>query len=333
MCCPRLCGPAPLGPRNLASGLAPRARHLAPAGKTTLLSQVAALSADGELLPILVKVQRLQGLLRQSNEAFASAWNWIDALLRLEHGQGSPLYRMLRQAMAARRALLLIDGLDEGGTLRSEIEQHVAEVLAPQGHVLLATSRPAGVDGVRFAPFRQLQLSPLSEAQQERALEQRLGTAGIEALRPYLARIPCDTSSGLRATANPLMLSMVASVFELRQGVDMPENISGLYETASEAMLARGGVTSPDRAYDYWVQGRAVSPPSPRVAHPSREPARPSPKPPPAAPASRTGYASLGAAVPARRTRPRRPNRVLRRRKGPIGEERGRSLDFLLFTG
>ena len=39
---------------------------------------------------------------------------------------------MLRQAMMARRALLLIDGLDEGGRKRAEIERHVAEVLAPQ---------------------------------------------------------------------------------------------------------------------------------------------------------------------------------------------------------
>ena len=46
----------------------------------------------------------------------------------------------------ARRALILIDGLDEAGQIRDEMERHVAEVLAPQGHVLLATSRPAGID-------------------------------------------------------------------------------------------------------------------------------------------------------------------------------------------
>ena len=215
------------------------------AGKTTLLSQVAALSLDGELLPVFVKVQRLQRLYRNAKKDFASAWNWVDALMCHEYGQGSPLHRMLRQAMMARRTLLLIDGLDEGGSMRGEIEQHVANVLAPQGHVLLATSRPAGVDVAQFVRFRQMQLSPLSDAQQEQALEQRLGKAGMEALRPYLDRIPRDPSTDLRATTNPLMLSMVASVFELRRGVDMPQNISGLYETASEAMLARGGVTSP----------------------------------------------------------------------------------------
>ena len=36
-------------------------------------------------------------------------------------------------------------GGHEGGEVRDAIETHVAEVLASQGHVLLATSRPAGV--------------------------------------------------------------------------------------------------------------------------------------------------------------------------------------------
>merc|ERR1712185_578609 len=53
-----------------------------------------------------------------------------------------------------------------------------------------------------------------------------------------------DTKAQHRVTANPLMLSMVASAFEIRKGVDMPETVAALYESASEAMLARGGVVS-----------------------------------------------------------------------------------------
>ena len=49
---------------------------------------------------------------------------------------------------------------------------------------------------------------------------------------------------GQRVTSNPLMLSMTASVYELRQGVGMPETIAELYEHASEAMLSRGGASS-----------------------------------------------------------------------------------------
>jgi hypothetical protein len=40
------------------------------------------------------------------------------------------------------------------------------------------------------------------------------------------------------------MLSMVASVYELRQGVGMPATVAELYATASDAMLARGGVVT-----------------------------------------------------------------------------------------
>ena len=211
------------------------------AGKTTLLSQVVALSLDGELVPILIKAQRLQRLLLDTPDAFAGARDWVDACLYLEHANERPeVYRMLRQALMARRALVLLDGLDEGGQKRAEIERHAAEVLAPQGHVVLCTSRPAGIDEARFATFRRLQLSPLTDEQQEAALVQRLGEAAAAELMPYVRdRVPIDTETKQRVTANPLMLSMVASVFELRRGVDMPSTVAELYSIASDAMLAR----------------------------------------------------------------------------------------------
>ena len=128
--------------------------------------------------------------------------------------------------------------------MRSEIERHVTEVLAQQGHVLLCTSRPAGVDEKRFAAFHKLSLSPLTEPQQEEALTQRLGAARAATLLQYLRDRVLSDDEGKRVTANPLMLSMVASVFELRQGIDMPRTVNKLYETASEAMLSRGGVAA-----------------------------------------------------------------------------------------
>ena len=146
--------------------------------------------ADTELIPILVKVQLLQARLLDEPDAFGTAWNWIDAFLRFEHSE--PTYLMLRQAMASRRALLLLDGLDEGGEKRPQIERHVTEVLAPQGHVLLATSRPDGIDDQRYGSFRRLKLKPLSVDQQRQALEQRLGAERASSLLPYLERMPVD---------------------------------------------------------------------------------------------------------------------------------------------
>jgi hypothetical protein len=219
-------------------------------GKTTLLSQVVMIALQDErteLVPILVKVQVLQRRLLEAPDAFAGAWNFIDAFLRLEHEASRPaLYRMLCQAMMARRALLLLDGLDEAGAKRDDIERHVVDVLAPQGHVLLCTSRPAGVDEARFAAFRRLSLAPLSDEQQERALEQRLGAERAAALLTYVRDVMPRDDTGQKVTSNPLMLSMVASVYELRQGVGMPATVAELYATASDAMIARGGVATPE---------------------------------------------------------------------------------------
>ena len=152
------------------------------AGKTCLVSQLVVTihskaTAGSPLVVIFVKVQQLQRLLLEPEheEMFKRSWNWIDAYLRLEHTDRPALYRMLRQAMAARRTLLLLDGLDEGGVERERIERHIVEVLAPQGHVVLATSRPAGVSEEMFRGFARLQLKPLSEAQQQQAMERRVG--------------------------------------------------------------------------------------------------------------------------------------------------------------
>ena len=147
--------------------------------------------------------------------------------------------------MMARRALLLLDGLDEGGQERKEIEVHVSKVLAPQGHVMLCTSRPAGVTEELFIDFRHLKLSPLTDAQQEQALTQRLGPDRVAKLMPYVHNtVPRDVETGLLVTSNPLMLSMVASVYELRGDLQMPRTIAELYEVSSDAMLAQGRASS-----------------------------------------------------------------------------------------
>jgi len=212
------------------------------AGKTSLLSQLVVLSLDrpdAELVPIVVKVQLLQARLIADPRAFSAAWNWVDAFLYTEYHIKAPqLYYMLRQAMLARRALILLDGLDEGGEKRSEIEHHT-KVLALQGHVLFATSRPDGVDEAQYQGFFRLRLMPLTPAQQHQALEQRLGSERAAKLRPYLAQVPLDTKTGSRITENPLMLSMVASIFELRHGLGMPESVVELYAEATKAMLTR----------------------------------------------------------------------------------------------
>ena len=184
-------------------------------------------------------MQRLQQHLKDAPALFAAAPNYVDAFLSLEHPPA--VHRFLRQAMRSHRVLVLLDGLDEAGGRRTEIEGHVASVLAPQGHLLLCTSRPAGVDEERFAAFRRLRLKPLSEAQQQRAFDARLGLTAGGALLDYIRqKMPRDESGSL-VTSNPLMLSMLASIYELHQGTDMPRTVAELYATASSLMLDRDG--------------------------------------------------------------------------------------------
>ena len=50
-------------------------------------------------------------------------------------------------------------GIDEGGEARENVERHIVRVLAPQGHTMLVTSRPAGLKAEMFQDhFHRLQL-------------------------------------------------------------------------------------------------------------------------------------------------------------------------------
>ena len=69
---------------------------------------------------------------------------------------------------------------------------------------------------------------------------------------PYVrGTVPCDAETGARVTSNPLMLSMVASVFELRGDLQMPSTVAELYEVAADAMLARGGASRSTWSLDH----------------------------------------------------------------------------------
>ena len=73
------------------------------------------------------------------------------------------------------------------------------------------------------------------EPASETAARQRQADALLEYVRE---RVPCDTE-GVRVTSNPLILSMVISIFELRGEGGMPRTVWELYELASRTMLSR----------------------------------------------------------------------------------------------
>ena len=227
-------------------------------GKSCLMAHVVLDTVErGTMVPILIRVVDLQKLLLdpEHRNVFSGAWNWCDAYLRVTLGAQSERYLFLRQAMMARRVLVLLDGIDEGGTARDRVEKHVTTVLAAQGHVMLVTSRPDGVQSERYAEggFHQLELCPLTSEQQEEAIKKRIGAEHAHELWEYIQKqLPPHEVTGDRVTGNPLMLSMVTSIFEMRGGGNepMPSKVAELYQVASSAMLdqverkARGGDAS-----------------------------------------------------------------------------------------
>ena len=148
--------------------------------------------------------------------------------------------------MKSRRALLLLDGLDEAhGTLRERIEKHVAEVLAPQGHVMLCTLRTKGLVEGHYARFHKLSLSPLSNAQQQATLVQRLEAKHAVALCSYhvCKKLPLDGDTWLPITSNPLMLVMLALSTTFHQDVVVPFSIAELYQVVMGVLIERCGMS------------------------------------------------------------------------------------------
>ncbi len=216
------------------------------AGKTTLMSQLMMLCLMDKttaMTPILMRASRLQKLLLESPEQFANSWNWVDAFVSVECEPD--LHSVYRQALTSRHALILLDGLDEGGLKRQDIEKHLIGTLGPQGHLVVSTSRPNGVGEALLASSHRLELTPLTTSQQLTLLEQRFNskTKAESVLRYVESTMPKDPDSNELMTANPLMLSMIASVSEMRAGVDMPSSKAELYALATSTMLGRSGIS------------------------------------------------------------------------------------------
>ena len=204
-------------------------------GKSCFLSQVAAQVAKrGELVPIRVRIAHLHARLTDERyrSHFMEAWNWIDALLRIEFGSSSVQYLMLRQAMMARRAVLLVDGLDTAGKTTQKIQKHLEEVIAPQGHVMIITC--TSMEGAAQEPWLfclRGGMMPLSRLQQQEIISSRIPAHNILLRNDLLhwieevgSRIhdPNDPSRQ-ELTSNPLMLSVLVSVMEQRQLRDTSE--------------------------------------------------------------------------------------------------------------
>lgn len=133
------------------------------------------------------------------------------------------------------------------------VERHIAEVLVPQGHLLVVTSRPEGLSRTIVGAASWLSLCPLDEAQQRQLIEMRVAErARVEQLLVFArTRLLPDTQTGESVLASPLMLSMVVSTFSTltaasasgyspSSNVDAapPTSTCSLYAMAASRLLA-----------------------------------------------------------------------------------------------
>jgi hypothetical protein len=154
--------------------------------------------------------------------------------------------RFLAQAVAERRVLFLIDGMDEAGAMRDEVEAFVAEELVGRGHRVVVSSRESGFSDklqrvLESSNHQVVQLLPLSMAQQHSMISARLEHEQAVKLMaqvgdPHLVEL----------AQNPLMLTMVLSVFKSMEG-KLPAKRCELYKSALDAMLDRADAVRKQR--------------------------------------------------------------------------------------
>ena len=81
---------------------------------------------------------------------------------------------MLLQLFESRSLILLIDGIDEAASLKTTVEDYITKTLVPAGHQVIVTSRPVGVRMRSYKNFVVINLTKLSQEQQNNAISTQL---------------------------------------------------------------------------------------------------------------------------------------------------------------
>ena len=98
---------------------------------------------QNDAVPILILVIDLQRSMAKHAHEYEGQEDLVAVFLRLQHKDSDrSRYLMLMQAYDSRRALLLLDGIDEGGDAKGRIEEFITTFLVRQRVPLIVTSRP-----------------------------------------------------------------------------------------------------------------------------------------------------------------------------------------------
>ncbi|MGK5532031.1 NACHT domain-containing protein [Streptomyces sp. URMC 129] len=220
-------------------------RGVAGAGKTTLVQWLAVTTAEhrpGESLVHLFGrvpfVLPLRALTRAGAELPVPR-DFLSAV-GCPH---TPPAGWAERVLSAKRALLLIDGIDEVPEPQREgTRRWLRELLREfPGNVCLVTGRPSAVreDWLAADGFRELSLSPMSREDVAAFIDRwhRAADAGQERADAMLAAVRSRQDLGRLAT-NPLMCGMLCALHRASHGF-LPRGREELYEAALRMLLER----------------------------------------------------------------------------------------------
>ncbi len=218
----------------------------AASGKTTLLKTFMMETAHRypDFVPILIPVIDITPVLSTCNHNEGESV--VAAFIQRKYPQH---IHLLLQMMLMRRAVFLIDGIDESGTHRKAVEEFVTIELLEAGHKTIITSRHSGFSSDAFKQCRLVELLPLSMEQQAEMVRTRVpDDSGAGRRRKRLVQ-ELQSKTFEEIASNPLMLSMMISVY-VDEGYKLISNRSELYETALRTLMGRSdkGRAGLDRA-------------------------------------------------------------------------------------
>ncbi|GHK04466.1 ATP-binding protein [Streptomyces sp. Y2F8-2] len=222
-------------------------RGVAGSGKTTLVQWLAVTAARGErgdripfVLPLRTLLRRPGGL--PAPDAF------LDAVRVPFHATQPPGWA--DRVLTARRALLLVDGVDEiPERERERTRRWLRELLdVYPGNQWLVTSRPSAVreDWLAADGFTELSLAPMGRDDVAAFVRRwhtaaRVGAPDTDRLDDYehslLDAVRTKPDLGRLAT-NPLMCGLICALHRDRRGY-LPHGRQELYEAALSMLLAR----------------------------------------------------------------------------------------------
>jgi predicted NACHT family NTPase len=203
----------------------------AASGKTTLLKTliISIVNRYDYFVPILVPIIEVVPVINKCDQGNGASV--VVAFLQHKYPHHAHL---LLQMVFMRRAVFLIDGIDESGSTREAVQDFVTVELLERGHRTIITSRHSGFSSDAFKQCQLVELLPLSVEQQSQMVRSRVHDD--KQAEQLVQELGSDTFEEI--ASNPLMLTMMISIY-LNNNCKIISNRSELYEQALRTIVSR----------------------------------------------------------------------------------------------